>query len=70
MLEGNLGEIIEGFGVDEMKKETLAWDYQTFKTISEASKVNRVSLRRDVMRLAELLGVEFEGFRRELKKRG
>jgi hypothetical protein len=51
-----------------MRKETLNWDYQTFKTISEASKVNRVSLRRDVMRLAELFGIEFEGFRRELKR--
>ena len=53
-----------------MKKETLNWDYQTFKTISEASGINRVSLRRDIMRLAELFGIEFEGFRRELKKRG
>ena len=50
------------------ERKCLNWDYQTFKTISEASKINRVSLRRDVMRLAELFGIEFEGFRRELKK--
>lgn len=47
----------------------LAWDYGTFRAISEASKVNRVSLRRSTLRLAKMLGIEFEGLRRELKRK-
>ena len=50
------------------ERKCLNWDYPTFRAISETSKVNWVSLRRNVLQLAQELGIEFKGFRRELKK--